>query len=332
MKNFLMSLPMLFVLNLGSSQEATAPSLSGGLKNQMEKLTFALEQKQKAVASFKGVIENAIDNFFDSPKQEQQERKSYILKMIDFFFQFNDAPLGVLPSLKEIGFAFTPSILQEYYGMPEQKFEVPVKSSKNSTSKVRVLEDWEVDARIVKIPELKPIFPTMYAKMEKTSGYSFNRMHPLLKKRRKHGGTDYRDTTQIKKKIKITGVFVPCSGFIKKGPSTSDDGNNALFVDSTKTIALKFCHLQKKGMWALKDGPVEARSLVGFIGKTGLATGYHLHLEVAVAGVQINPELLCDWITGERHFAFWYVNKSKKEALPVRVVYPQLKLRGVDSP
>ncbi len=323
MKSLLMSLPMFFVLSFGPSQEAAAPSPASDPRIEvgMERFAEAVRQKQITVASFKGAIENAIDAFFESPKEEQQKRKSHILAMIDFYFQFSDAPFGVLPDFKEAGLAFLPSVLQAYYGMPEHRFEVLVKSSKKPSGNARLLEDWEVDAHVVEIPKMKSIFAAAVRKKIKvSSGYSHCRLHPILKVKRPHNGTDYIDTSKVFAQTNLTGAFVPAGGYLNKNKYTVSEGNSATFIDSTGVLCLKFCHLRDKGWKFLKSGPVEACDFIGFIGRTGLASGPHLHLEAAVAGVQVNPELLCDWRTGEAVFTYWHVDNLRKQALPVRMV------------
>lgn len=318
-----MSLPMFFVLNFGPLQEAAAPSPASDprIEAGMERFAETVRQKQETVASFKGAIENAIDAFFDSPKAEQEKRKSYILAMIDFYFQFSDAPFGVLPDFKEAGLSFLPSVLQAYYGVPEHRFEVLVKSSKKPSGNARLLEDWELDAYVVEVPKMQPIFaPVARKKMKVSSGFSKNRFHPILKVMRPHNGTDYIDTSKVFAQTNLTGVFVPAGGYLNKNKYTASEGNSATFIDSTGVLCLKFCHLRDKGWKFLKSGPVEACDFIGFIGRTGLASGPHLHLEAAVAGVQVNAELLCDWRTGEAVFTYWHVDTQEGKALPVRKV------------
>jgi murein DD-endopeptidase MepM/ murein hydrolase activator NlpD len=112
-----------------------------------------------------------------------------------------------------------------------------------------------------------------------TSLFSTARMHPLLKKVRPHYGIDIAAPTG-------TPVYAAANAVVERSDRTSGSGNE-IYLLHTKGLQTRYLHLSKS---VVGVGQVVRRDqLIGYVGATGLATGPHLHWEVRVRGVAIDP-------------------------------------------
>lgn len=84
-----------------------------------------------------------------------------------------------------------------------------------------------------------------------------------------------------------TEVFSATSGTAMTGYDPAGAGNFvAVRVDQHTRIL--YCHLSA---FAVHSGDaVEAGELIGRVGATGLATGPHVHLEIQIDGLPVDPE------------------------------------------
>ena len=114
-----------------------------------------------------------------------------------------------------------------------------------------------------------------------SSGFSLNRKHPILNTIRAHRGVDYAAPT---------GTPVKAAG---DGRVTSI-GNNGSYG---KTIVLHhggkystlYAHLSKYAKRLKRGSIIKQGQIIGYVGKTGLATGPHLHYEFRINGIHRNP-------------------------------------------
>ena len=139
------------------------------------------------------------------------------------------------------------------------------------------LEENGEDAGTVTAPISVPsIMPLQDAKL--TSGYGM-RTHPVLGGRRKHKGIDLAAPTG-------TPIYATADGIIDRAEWFSSYG---LFVeiDHGAELETRYAHMSRlavaEGQWVSKG------DLIGYVGSTGRSTGPHLHYEVRVSGVAVNP-------------------------------------------
>ena len=111
-----------------------------------------------------------------------------------------------------------------------------------------------------------------------TSGYGM-RIHPVLGGRRAHKGVDLAQPTG-------TPVYATADGVISKAEWFSSYG---LFisVEHGGNIQTRYGHLSRLNVAAGQT--VHKGDLIGYVGSTGRSTGPHLHYEVRIAGVAVNP-------------------------------------------
>lgn len=114
-----------------------------------------------------------------------------------------------------------------------------------------------------------------------TSRFNPKRMHPVLHVVMPHNGVDFGASSG-------TPVYASAPGTI----STAGDGGpcgNMVQIEHAGGLSTAYCHLSRFAPGVHPGQHVEARELVGFVGKTGRATGPHLHFAVKRGGVFIDP-------------------------------------------
>ncbi|MFO1254676.1 MAG: M23 family metallopeptidase [Sphingomonadaceae bacterium] len=111
-----------------------------------------------------------------------------------------------------------------------------------------------------------------------TSSYGM-RIHPVLGGRRAHKGVDLAQPAG-------TPVYATADGVISKAEWFSSYG---LFIslEHGGNIQTRYGHLSRLNVAAGQQ--VHKGDLIGYVGSTGRSTGPHLHYEVRIAGVAVNP-------------------------------------------
>jgi murein DD-endopeptidase MepM/ murein hydrolase activator NlpD len=114
-----------------------------------------------------------------------------------------------------------------------------------------------------------------------SSGFSKSRMHPVLKIRRAHNGTDYVAP-------KGTPVSAMANGQIQAAGHQGGYGKLVIIrhPNGYKTF---YGHLSGFAKGVRKAAGVTQGQLVGYVGSTGISTGPHLHFEMRLNDRPINP-------------------------------------------
>src|SRR2546428_463299 len=114
-----------------------------------------------------------------------------------------------------------------------------------------------------------------------SSGFTSRRMHPILGRERAHLATDYAVPAGS------PGVAVA------NGTGTLgglDGGDGKLFrIKQASGLVSGYAHLSHIASGIRAGRAIKQGELVGLVGQTGLATGPHLHFEMAKNGTPINP-------------------------------------------
>lgn len=113
-----------------------------------------------------------------------------------------------------------------------------------------------------------------------SSRYDPNRLHPIFKTKRPHRAVDY--AAPMNTPIKAAGDGrVQFSGW-------QNGYGNVVFIEHPNNIVTIYAHANK--LARLKKGQkVRQGQIIAYVGKTGWATGPHLHYEFRVNGVHRNP-------------------------------------------
>lgn len=112
-----------------------------------------------------------------------------------------------------------------------------------------------------------------------SSGFSLRRLHPVTGRVKPHRGVDYAAKTGTPVKAAGNGRII-ASGYNKYN-------GNYIFIKHNSTYTTKYLHLHKR--YVRRGKSVKQGQIIGTVGKTGWATGSHLHYEFIVNGVHRNP-------------------------------------------
>jgi murein DD-endopeptidase MepM/ murein hydrolase activator NlpD len=117
-----------------------------------------------------------------------------------------------------------------------------------------------------------------------SSGFDRKRMHPVLHTVRAHLGIDYAAPTG-------TPVWAAAPGTITYRAFHPGGAGNLVTIKHDGGIETHYMHLSKFA--DVKVGQrVPAKTVIGYVGSTGLSTGPHLHFGVKQKGAWIDPAKL----------------------------------------
>jgi murein DD-endopeptidase MepM/ murein hydrolase activator NlpD len=130
-----------------------------------------------------------------------------------------------------------------------------------------------VEQPVISVPSRMPL-----SGFRMTSDYGM-RTHPVLGRRKRHKGVDLAAPTG-------TPVYATADGMIGRADYSRSYGL-VIYVDHGADLETRYAHLSKL---AVAEGErVRKGDLIGYVGSTGRSTGPHLHYEVRVDGVAVNP-------------------------------------------
>lgn len=114
-----------------------------------------------------------------------------------------------------------------------------------------------------------------------TSGFSYSRFHPIHQTWRAHKGVDYG--APIGTRVKATG-----DGIVEFVGRQGGYGN-LVVIRHQGRFTTHYGHLNGFSAGMRKGQRVSQSDIIGYVGKTGWATGPHLHYEVRINDVHQNP-------------------------------------------
>jgi len=114
-----------------------------------------------------------------------------------------------------------------------------------------------------------------------SSGFSKSRFHPVLNKWRSHNGVDFAAPTGTKVKATADGVIAFAG---REGGY-----GNVIKINHQGRNTTVYGHLSRFARNLHKGQRVTQGQVIGYVGKTGLASGPHLHYEYKINGKHQNP-------------------------------------------
>lgn len=115
-----------------------------------------------------------------------------------------------------------------------------------------------------------------------SSGFSYSRMHPVLKYRRAHLGVDYAAATG-------TPVRSIGDGTVIKRAYQKGGGGNYLKIKHNSVYTTTYMHLNGFAKGITVGTRVSQGDVIGYVGSTGIATGPHLDFRIQRNGKYMNP-------------------------------------------
>ena len=154
------------------------------------------------------------------------------------------------------------------------------KKSLDSLYKVAVVKE----KKLASIPSIKPVKETSLKKDVKfLSGFGM-RIHPIHKLRRFHKGIDF--TAPQGTDIQATG-----NGRVVSINKTGSGYGKHLMIDHGYGYKTLFAHMHSINV---KEGDIVKKGqFIGKVGSTGTSTAPHLHYEIWLNGIAINPVDYC---------------------------------------
>lgn len=114
-----------------------------------------------------------------------------------------------------------------------------------------------------------------------SSGFKLSRFHPVLNTWRAHKGVDYASPIGTKVKVTADGTIE----FVGK----QGGYGNVIMVRHQGRYSTVYGHLSNFAKGLHRGQKVSQGDIIGYVGKTGLATGPHLHYEFKINGQQHDP-------------------------------------------
>ena len=115
-----------------------------------------------------------------------------------------------------------------------------------------------------------------------SSKFSYSRMHPILRIRRPHLGVDYAAASG-------TPVHTIGDGLVQAKGWDSKGGGNYIKIKHNGVYTTTYMHLQGFARGLVVGKRVKQGDVIGYVGKTGMATGPHLDFRVYRNGHPIDP-------------------------------------------
>ncbi len=117
-----------------------------------------------------------------------------------------------------------------------------------------------------------------------TSRYTNSRFHPILRKWVAHRGIDYGARTG-------TPVRATADGWVKFAGRKGSYGK-LVTLRHANGYSTRYAHLSRFAKSTRRGKRVSQGQVIGYVGRTGRATGPHLHYEFLANGVHRNPATL----------------------------------------
>jgi len=160
--------------------------------------------------------------------------------------------------------------------------------------------------------ELELVYPTTHLPPVITGKYDEWRYNDNTGKWWQHKGLDLRSSWGV------WGDEIVCAlpgrvTFVGEHPRQGGYGyqvQTMTTLDDERNVRVRYAHLVDGGAYVAEGDIVHANDKIGKPDNTGNSTGDHLHIDVQVDGVYVDPEPLIEWPTDEP--------EPEEESLPVK--------------
>ena len=150
------------------------------------------------------------------------------------------------------------------------------------------------------------------------------RRHPVTGVLRPHNGTDLRAPQGSR-------VLAAADGRVTKVAYEAKGYGNYVQIDHGLGRTTLYAHMRRVQKGVRPGVLVKKGQLIGLVGRTGLATGPHLHYELMIDGVQINPATAD--LPDTENLSAYQLAQLRARALPIQKMFEDAaREEGLPSP
>jgi len=221
-------------------------------------------------------IQNEFETYKNKENQDFADFKSKILSEINNYIQqeeeWNLITILGKGNVKESTISVNDNVV-------ETKGKKVIVVDNNITKK-EVIPDYVGEIKVIEKTNtiIHPLKTNEY-RISSVFGY---RIHPVYKTKRFHSGMDIAAPVN-------TPVFSIMSGEVLGAGYVKGYGNYILILHKNG-VKSSYSHLNK--ILVKKGEKINIGDKIGLVGKTGTATGYHLHFEIIKDNKKIDPQLV----------------------------------------
>ena len=239
------------------------------LKNEVKEMQYYYENLEKEVAKLKTILEGMEyrdDNIYRAVLGAEPIEKSV-----------RDAGVGGADRYEEIrikNIIHEDIIVELHEAVDKLRRKVYIES-KSQDDVVDLAKNKE--NLFAAIPAIQPVANKTLIAL--ASGFGM-RIHPVYKVRKMHTGVDFAATIG-------TPIYATADGIVDKTDVSFSGYGKVIEIDHGFGYRTRYAHMHG---FAVRQGQrVKRGDLIGYVGDTGLSTAPHLHYEVFVNGVHVNP-------------------------------------------
>lgn len=239
------------------------------LKNEVTELKYYYSQLKEEVSTLDKTLtdlEHRDDNIYRAVLGAEPIDKSV-----------RDAGIGGADryvDIKEKGIGHEDLIIKLFEKTDKLRRKIYIES-KSQDEVVQIAEKKE--AMFAAIPAIQPIANKQLLAL--ASGFGI-RIHPIYKVRKMHTGIDFAAPIG-------TPIYATADGKIEEVSVKFSGYGKMIIIDHGFGYKTRYAHMHE---FAVRQGQnVKRGELIGYVGDTGLSTSPHLHYEVFMNGVVINP-------------------------------------------
>ncbi len=93
-------------------------------------------------------------------------------------------------------------------------------------------------------------------------------------------------------------IYAVADGIVTKNSTTTENGGYRVYINHGNGVETRYMHMRERGCTSLngmivtfeEKTHIKKGQLIGYVGSTGVSGGPHLHFEILINGVHVDPE------------------------------------------
>jgi murein DD-endopeptidase MepM/ murein hydrolase activator NlpD len=239
------------------------------LKNEVKEMEFYYENALKEVNNLNGQLadmEHRDDNIYRVVLGAEPIEKSIREAGVGGVDRYSD--------IKEKNIIHEDVILKLHTAVDKLRRKVYIES-KSQDEVVQLAENKE--KLFAAIPAIQPVANKELIAL--ASGFGM-RIHPVYKVKKMHTGVDFAAAIG-------TPIYATADGLVDLVEVNFSGYGKSIGIDHGFGYRTRYAHMH--GFTVRQGQRVKRGELIGYVGDTGLSTAPHLHYEVFINGVHVNP-------------------------------------------